>query len=265
MSGHSKWSTIKRKKGAADAKRGQLFTKLGRAIAIAARDGGSDTDTNFSLRLAVDKARQASMPSDNIERAIKRGTGELEGEATFEKGVYGGYGPGGVAYAVDVLTDNKNRTVSDLRKIFEDHGGNLSDASSVLWQFHEKGLVVVKCAKIKTAEKFGEVDSEAAVSSDEIMMDVIDIDGVEDVEECRKDDETGQSFCEVITTVKQLAQVRDGIGKLGYIVDSAEIIKVPEQPQSVEDGLAEKVQSLVDALEGHDDVENVWTTMTASE
>lgn len=265
MSGHSKWSKIKRKKGVEDAKKGKLFTKFGRTIAVAAREGGGDPDSNFTLRLAIDKAREASMPAENIERAIKRGTGELEGVGTLEKGVYGGYGPAGIAYAVDVLTDNKNRTVSELRKIFEDHGGTLAESSSVLWQFQQKGLVVVAAARNVPAGKFGEEDREEQVDMDELMMEMIDIDGVEDVASSEENDGKGFKICEVITSVKQLAHVEEEIRKRGYIVDSAELVRLPEQTQEVSPSAREQVESLVDSLDDNEDVENVWTNADLKE
>ena len=261
MSGHSKWSTIKRKKGAADAKRGQAFTKLGKALTIASREGGGDPDTNFSLRLVVDKARQANMPMENIERAIKRGTGEIEGASTYERGVYGGYGPGGVAVVVDVLADNKNRTVSEIRMIFENHSGNMADAASVVWQFQEKGLVVVKCAKPKAAEQFGKEATVEKVDPDTVMMEMIDVPGVEDVQDGGTEEETGLRLWEVLSSAKDLAHVRDGIEKLGYIVSSSEIVRIPSQTQAASSSDIEKLDRLVEALEDQDDVESVWTTV----
>lgn len=251
MSGHSKWSTIKRKKGAADQKRGQLFTKLGKTISIAAREGGGDPEMNFSLRMAIDKAKEANMPADNIERAIKKGTGELEGEQ-IEKAVYGGYGPGGVAIAVDVFTDNKNRTVSELRKIFETHGGNLSDASSVLWQFQQKGRVLVKCAKKQKSEKFGEDDKEIPEDRDEVMMRLMDISGVEDIRE------SGENSCVVITDSKNLMSVKDRVEELGYIVKESELIKIPENMIGIKENEEAKLLTLMESLDDHDDVENIW-------
>lgn len=261
MSGHSKWSTIKRKKGAADAKRGQLFTKLGKSLTIAAREGGGDPDANFTLRLIVDKARQANMPMDNIERSIKRGTGEIEGGGTYERGVYGGYGSGGVAVVVDVLTDNKNRTVSEIRGIFEAHNGTMGDASSVLWQFHEKGLVVVRCAKLKKAEIFGKSDTEESVDLDKVMMEIMDVAGVEDIQDGGRDEESGAQHCEVISSAKELAHVQNGIKKLGYIVASAEIVRIPERTQKVTEPELSRIETLIEALDDQDDVENVWTTV----
>ncbi|MBN2100292.1 YebC/PmpR family DNA-binding transcriptional regulator [Candidatus Dojkabacteria bacterium] len=258
MSGHSKWSTIKHKKAAQDAKKGKIFTKLGRAITIAAREGGGDIETNFALRLAVDSAKRSSMPQDNIERAINRGTGEGDEGVKMERAVYGGYGPGGIAVAVDVFTDNKNRTVSELRKIFESHGGSLSDASSVLWQFKEKGKLIVKCAKLEKSEKYGEEDKEVPVERNEVMMKLMDVDGIEDVSEYDEEGGDNFKFCEVVTEPKKLAKVRNDIDKLGYIVDSAEMAKIPDNTQSVDDAAAEKLRALFEDLDDHDDVENIW-------
>jgi YebC/PmpR family DNA-binding regulatory protein len=258
MSGHSKWSTIKRKKGAEDAKRGQLFTKIGRAITITASEGGGDPNANFVLRLAIDKARDANMPMENIERAIKRGTGEGDEAMVLEKAVYGGYGPGGVAIAVDVTTDNKNRTASDMRKIFSDHGGNMADASSVLWQFKEMGRVIVKCARLQKSEKYGDPDKEVSVDRDGVMMELMDVAGVEDVKEY-DDGEGGEiEKCEVISQVKELSKVRDEIVKLGYIVEAADVVKIANSMQEIDEATSEKVLSLFEDLDNHDDVENIW-------
>jgi YebC/PmpR family DNA-binding regulatory protein len=261
MSGHSKWSTIKHKKAKQDAKRGKLFTKLGRAITIAAREGGGDEETNFALRLAIEKAKKASMPLDNIERALKRGTGE-DTEGAMERAVYGGYGPGGVAIVVDAFTDNTNRTVSEFRKIFEDHGGSLAESSSVLWQFHQKGRILVKCAKVQKAEKFGKDDKEVAVDRDEVMMTLMDFEEVEDIRKADIEDEDVEGdfdLVEVITPVKKLAAIRKDIeDSTEYIVDSAEIIRVPENTQKVSEKEGKKIESLLEELDDHDDVEDLW-------
>lgn len=264
MSGHSKWSTIKHKKAAQDAKKGKVFTKLGRAISIAAREGGGDPETNFVLRLAIDNARKASMPADNIERAINRGTGQGDDGIVMEKVIYGGYGPGGVAIAVDTLTDNKNRTVSELRKIFETHGGNLADSSSVLWQFKEKGRIIVRCAKMEKSEKFGQEDKAVTLEKDDVIMALMDLEGITDVKEVDQEDrpdvdEVGKfEFCEVITVAKELAKVRDKIEELGYIMDSVEVAKFPENIQEISDSDAKKLQGLLEELDDNDDVENLW-------
>jgi YebC/PmpR family DNA-binding regulatory protein len=258
MSGHSKWSTIKHKKAKKDAKRGKLFSKLSRAIALAAREGGGDEEKNFALRLAVEKARKASMPSDNIERAIKRGTGEDMADS-LKKGVYGGYGPGGVAVAVDVVTDNKNRTVSEIRNIFEDHGGSLAETGSVLWQFDKKGRVLVKCAKIKKAQKFGKDDKEVPVELESVMMKLMDIEGVEDIQEAENEDVEGNfKICEVITPVKKLSKIRQAIEDTEFIVDSAEIIRIPQNNQVVSSKEGKKLEKLLEELDDHDDVEDLW-------
>lgn len=253
MSGHSKWSTIKRKKGALDAKKGQLFTRLGKTLSIAAKEGGPDPNSNFTLRLAIETARKANMPMTNIERAVKRGAGE-DGEAfVTERAVYGGYGPGGIAVVVDTLTDNKNRTVSEVRRAFEDHGGTFAEVSSVLWQFKEMGRVTVKCAKVKKSEKYGGADEEVPTNRDEVMMEMMDIAGVQDVKEGED-----PMICEIYTGAKDLASTRDLIEKTGYIIEGVQIVKVPDNPQSADDKTVEKLGSLLEALSELEDVEDVW-------
>lgn len=237
-----------------------MFTKLGRAITIAARDGGGDSETNSALRLVIDKARQINMPTNNIDAAIKRGTGESDDGITIEKAVYGGYGPGGVAIVVDVTTDNKNRTVAELRKIFEDGGGNLSEASSVLWQFREKGRVIVKSARILKGQKYGEKDEEVKVDRDELIIELMDVDGVEDIKEVGNG-EDGFEYCEVITGTKDLMKVRNAIEQEGYILEDAELIKLAENLQRVDESTKEKVNDLLESLSEHDDVDKVWDNM----
>ncbi len=254
MSGHSKWATIKRKKGAADAKRGQLFTRLGRVISIAAREGGGDPNSNFTLRLAIETARKANMPMVNIDRAIKRGTGEGDEAFAMERAVYGGYGPGGVAILVDVTTDNKNRTVSDVRKTFEDHGGSFAEASSVLWQFKEVGRVTVKCAKIKKSEKFGGADEEIPFNREDVMMEMMDVNGVQDVKEVAEDETLIEIYCQA----KDLAIVRDAVMNSGYIIEGAQLARVPENPQSVSAEDAGKIGTLLEALSELEEVDDVW-------
>ncbi|MFH1547642.1 MAG: YebC/PmpR family DNA-binding transcriptional regulator, partial [bacterium] len=192
--------------------------------------------------------------------AIKKGTGELEGE-TLDKAVYGGYGPGGVAIAVDVLTDNKNRTVSDLRKIFDEHGGNLSDASSVLWQFVEKGRVVLKCAKLEQSEKFGEGDIEKPLNMDDVMMEMMDYEGVEDVREWKDNDEPEAHFCEIITDPKKFASIRKNIEEKKYVISESELIKIPENKIDISEKDSAKLLVLMEALDDHEDVENVWVNV----
>jgi YebC/PmpR family DNA-binding regulatory protein len=235
MSGHSHWATIKHKKGAIDAKRGKLFSKLSRAIIIAARHGGGDPEMNLKLRYAIDKARQVSMPKDNIERAIKRGTGEMEG-LHFEEITYEGYGPGGVAIMVDVLTDNRNRTNGEVRKIFERGGGKLGSAGNVGFLFDRKGVFPVSAAA-HDEDKLLEVALEAG--ADDVKRD-------------------GDQFL-ITCDPASFAHVQDALAKAGVKSENAEITQLPKAPKdvSVEDG--KKVLKLMDAIEDHDDVQNVYS------
>ncbi len=232
MSGHSKWSTIKRQKGAKDAARGAIFTKLGNAIAIAAR-GGSDPETNFTLRLAVDKAKSANMPLANIQRSVDRGSGKLAGEQIQEV-MYEGYGPGGAAILVECATDNINRTLPDVRVAFTKHGGNLAEKGAVAFQFDHKGIIRVKA------------------SGDELLMTALDA-GAQDVEE-----EDGESL--VFTEPKDLAKVRNALADAGTEVLEAELSYVPKTTVEISDKeTAGKIMRLMDALEELDDVSETYT------
>ena len=235
MSGHSKWSSIKHKKGALDAKRGKLFTKLIREITVAAREGGGDTDTNPGLRLAVQKAKDANMPSDNIDRAIKKGTGDLEGQS-YEKVSFEGYAPGGVAVIVEGLTDNKNRTTSEVRSIFSKKGGNLAGPGSVAFQFEKKGVFMV--------DK-GEAEEEQLLN---IALEA----GAEDL--------TGdEDFYQITCVMQDFDKVRTGLTDKGIKVESGELSMVPNNTIKVEDkDTARKVLSLVEDLEDNDDVQSVY-------
>jgi YebC/PmpR family DNA-binding regulatory protein len=231
MSGHSKWSTIKHKKGAKDAKRGKLFAKLARAIEVAARDGGGDPGFNPTLATAVDKAKAASMPNDNIERAIKRGTGEVEG-AVYEEIWYEGYAPGGVALYVLVLTDNRNRAASDVRSTFTRNGGSLGEPGSVAYLFEQKGFIL------------------AGGDEDEVMLAALDA-GAEDVRE------SGELW-EVITAPSDLEGVRGALVEAGLAVESSEVTQLPSTSVPLEAEKAKQVLRLVDALEDLDDVQEVY-------
>ncbi len=227
MSGHSKWSTIKRQKGAKDAARGAVFTKLGNAIAIAAR-AGADPETNFSLRLAIDKAKAANMPSANIQRSIDRGSGKLGGEQIQEV-LYEGYGPGGVAILVECATDNINRTYPEVRLAFSKHGGNIAEKGAVAFQFSRKGVIRVN--------KVG----------DDVLLQALDA-GAEDVQE-----EGGESV--IYTDPKELAKVRQALQDAKLEVTEAELTYVPNKTVEVNDAAtAGKIMRLMDALESHDDV-----------
>ena len=234
MSGHSKWSTIKRKKGAADAKRGKVFSKLIKEITVSARMGGGDQSGNPRLRAAILAAKAENMPKDNIDRAIKKGTGELEG-AAYEETAYEGYGPGGVAILVQVLTDNKNRTVSDVRHIFTKNGGNMGEAGSVAWLFDKKGLVVF--------DK-GKVDEEALM---EWALEA----GVDDIRE-------QENEWEVITSPEIFEQVRTALEEKQWIPQVAEVTMLPKNTITLNTKQAEQMLRMMEALEDHEDVQNVY-------
>jgi len=241
VSGHNKWSKIKRKKGAADAKRGALFTKLIREITVAAREGGGSPEFNARLRLAVDTGKAASMPAENIDRAIKKGTGELEG-ASYEEVTYEGYGPGGVAIFLECLTDNTNRTVADVRFALNRYDGSLGTGGSVAWQFDRKGQIVVDASRYTEEAVF-----EAAIEA-----------GAEDV--------TGDGEEFVITTeVADFNAVQDAIGAAGIEVSSAELTRVAKNEISVSGKDAEKLVRLLDALEELDDVQKVHSNADIDE
>lgn len=249
MSGHSKWSTIKRKKGAADAKRGQLFTKLSREITVAAKEGGGDAETNFRLRLAVQKARLENMPLDNIQRAIQRGAGAgAEGGANYDEVVYEGYGPNGVAMLVQTLTDNRNRTVAEVRAAFTKAGGSLGESGSVGWMFDPKGLIVI--------------DPQHGQNADEITLAAIDA-GAEDVEANTDDD--GDDHIEVVTGFEDLKAVQDALTAQGYHIASAERTMVPKTLMALDDKGIESGLRLMDRLEELDDVQTVYTNIDLSE
>lgn len=237
MSGHSKWSTIKRKKGAADAKRGAVFTKLANALTIAAKEGGGDITMNFALRLAMDRARSANMPAANIDRAIKRGTGELAGEKAPEQVTYEGYGPGGVALLVECLTDNRNRTVSDVRSTITKRGGNLGEAGSVAYMFRQEGAITL--AKPDDPEQ--------------AMLDAVEA-GASDVEQA------GDGLVEVATERADFKSVKDALEAKRYVVESAELVQVATRQLPVTDAAAARaVVNLLGELEELDDVVNVST------
>ncbi len=234
MSGHSKWSQIKRQKGVADAKRGQVFTKLGREISVAARQGGADTTSNFRLRLAIQRARAENMPAENIDRAIKRATGGGDG-ASLEEVMYEGYGPGGVAILVDALTDNRNRTISDLRNVFTKSGGNMAEAGAVAWTFDQKGIISL------TVEK---------ADPEELALQVIDS-GAEDVK-------IEEDSIEVHTAPHDLEQVRRSLEEQGIAMESSEMVMVPKISVFLEEKEALQFLRLVDRLEELDDVQKVY-------
>ena len=241
MSGHSKWSTIKHKKAAEDAKRGELFTRLAREITIAAREGGGDLDTNFGLRLAVDKAKAANMPKDNIERAIKRGTGELKGEDLVEL-VYEGYAPHGVALLVRVLTDNRNRTVAAVRRVFTRQGGTLAEAGAVAWQFERKGYIAIAPDGVEEETVF-----EVAVEA-----------GAEDVL-------FGEDLIEVYAALDTFEAVRQALEDAGIEFETAELSMIPKTTMELSEKQTLQVMGVIDELEDLDDTQQVYSNLDISD
>jgi len=240
MAGHSKWANIKHRKGAQDAKRGKIFTKLIKEITVAAKIGGGDLEANARLRLAVDKAKQANMPKDNIERAIKKGTGDLDG-VIYEEGIFEGYGPGGVAVIVEFMTDNRTRTVADVRHAFSKYGGSLGVSGSVAFMFDRKGQII-----------FGEDNDfetifEAALEA-----------GAEDVKE--EDD-----IIEVITDPSEFETVRNVLEAQGLVYQSAEVTMLPQNMNPVQGQQAESLMKMIDVLEDNDDVQNVHANFDISD
>ena len=235
MSGHSKWSSIKHKKGAADAKRGKTFTKLIKEITVAARMGGGDPEGNPRLRTAIAAAKAENMPKENIERGIKKGSGELEG-VSYEEASYDGYGPGGAAVLVDCLTDNKNRSVADIKHIFERHGGNLGEPGCVTWIFEQRGLIVFEKDKV----------------DEEQLIDLALEAGAEDV----KEEET--EF-EVVTAPSNFETVKKAIDDAGFPYTLAEVTKIPKNTVKIEGKKAQQMINLMQAIEDHDDVSHVYS------
>ncbi len=241
MSGHSKWATTKHKKAAIDAKRGKIFTKIGKEIIVAAKLGGGDPNGNPRLRTAIAKAKAVSMPADNIKRAIQRGTGELAG-VSYEEITYEGYGPAGVAVIVEVLTDNRNRTVSEIRNIFSKAGGNMGEAGCVSWMFHKKGYFVV---------------NRATVDEDKLMTLALDA-GAEDMQ-------TEDENFAITTPPNDFEKVKKALEDAGIILDAAEVTMIPQTYVKLEGKEAQQMLRLVDTLEDNDDVQNVYANFDIPE
>ena len=231
MSGHSKWSTIKRKKGAADAKRGIAFTRLSKDITLAARELGGNPDMNPALRLAIKKAKTANMPVSNIERAIKKGTGDLPG-ITYEDYIYEGYGPGGIAILIEILTDNKNRTLPEIRSLMTKNGGNLGESGCVSWIFHKKGIITI----------------ESKLVSEDDILEIFDL-GVEDVL-------NEEDYCEIITSPEKFSIVSDFFENKNLSFDG-KISLIPQNTVKIDSNLGDKAIKLINILEDHDDVQNI--------
>jgi YebC/PmpR family DNA-binding regulatory protein len=241
MSGHSKWHSIKHKKGAADAKRGKIFTRIIKELTVAARAGGGDPDTNPRLRTIIADAKANNMPADNIKRAIRRGTGEEPG-VSYEEALYEAYGPGGAAMIIEVLTDNKNRTAGEIRHLLEKHGGNLAAPNAVAWMFHKKGYIVVEKSK---------------ADEDRLMTVVLDA-GADDL----KDDEDNW---EVFSTPEAFPAVNEAVKQLGIEPATAKVSMIPQNYVKLEGKTAQQMVKLMEGLEDHDDVQNVSSNFDISE
>lgn len=242
MSGHNKWSTIKHKKGAADAKRGKIFTRIIKEMTVAAREGGGSPESNARLRKAIDDAKAANMPADNIKRAVQRGTGELPG-VQYEEISYEGYGPGGVAIFVEALTDNKNRTLPEIRHIFAKSGGNLGESGCVRFMFEKKGYFAVDRTKLGE-DKMMEIALEAG--ADDLITDSPEV-------------------YEIYSSPESFHALRATLETKGVPISAAELTMVPQTPVKLDDAKAAQLLKLVEALEDHDDVQNVWTTADLDE
>jgi YebC/PmpR family DNA-binding regulatory protein len=240
MSGHSKWSTIKHKKAATDAKRGKVFTRLAKEITVAAREGGGDPETNVRLRLAVDKAKAANMPKDNIERAIKRGTGELEG-SDYVEALYEAYAPHGIGIIIEVVTDNKNRTIADVRHVINKYGGNMAEAGSVGWQFSRTGYIGVN----------SDVDHE------ELFLIAVDA-GADDVQ-------FGDEIVEIYTELGNFQSVRNAIAESGIPIEDASVIYKANNPVDLSPQQTLQVMNFIEQLEELDDIQNVYSTLEISD
>lgn len=244
MAGHSKWANIKHRKARVDAQRGRIFTKLGRAIIVAARQGGGDPSMNSALKMAIMKAREVNMPMENINRAIMRGTGELEGES-LEEVTYEGYAPGGVAVLLRILTDNRNRTASEIRHLFSRYGGSLGETGCVAWMFEMKGFIVIP-------------KKDLDINSEELMLSLIEV-GAEDIKE-------DGSTIEVIVAPQDLEEIKSFLGEWGIKFSQAEAMMVPNTTVPlIEKEMVARVLKLIDALEDHDDVQQVYANFDIPE
>lgn len=243
MSGHSKWSQIKHKKAATDSKRGKIFTKIVKEIAVAARTGGGDPDGNPRLRTALEKAKEVNMPAENIKRAIMKGTGELPGMA-YEESVYEGYGPGGVALLIEVLSDNKNRTVSEIRHTLSKNGGSLGESGCVAWMFEKKGCILVE---------------KSSIDEDTLMTVALDA-GADDMK-----NEPDEDNYEILTTPENFSNVKEAVEKNKIPVSLAEITMLPKNYIDLEGNAADQMVRLMEALEDNDDVQNVYANFDVPE
>jgi YebC/PmpR family DNA-binding regulatory protein len=251
MSGHSKWSTIKRAKGIKDQARGQIFTKLSRNITIAAQQGGGDPNLNFSLRLAVDKAKVENLPSDKIERAIKKGTGELKDGAALVQVMYEGFGPGTSAILIQTQTDNTNRAITEVKNILNTRGGKITAEGGVSWQFSEKGIFLLSPQKFKESEKYGKEGEYVATDPEDMVLELMELPGVDDVQ-------WDGEVVEVNSGRDEFSKVHQAIQGLGFKIEEAMLGWVAKETVKLSTEEEEKLAVLVEALEECDEVTNVW-------
>jgi len=243
MSGHSKWANIKHKKSKEDARKGKVFSKLSKMISIAAREGGNDAEMNSDLRLAIQKAKDNNMPNDNIEKAIKRGTGEIEG-INYERFIYEGYGPGGVALYLEIMSDNRNRTAAELRHLLSKHGGNLGESGCVAWMFSRKGQLILDMSKNNLDE-------------DELLLKSLEA-GAEDVL-------TDDNMVTILTVPAEFENTRENLEKDNVQFESADIVMIPDNTIELDKPTARKMLKLIDVLEEHDDVQEVYANFDISD
>ena len=254
MSGHSKWAKIKHQKGVTDAKRGLIFTKLAKNIALAAKEGGGDPGMNFTLRLAVSKAKSVNMPAENIDRAIKKGVGGND-KTVFQKVSYEAI-IGNIGLIIDCQTDNVNRTVSEVKRVIENAGAKMVNPGSVSWNFEEKGLVMVKSQKVVKAKKFGAEDSFEDLNKDDLELNLMEINGILDIIEVEDENEL-----EVYVSKADLKNVSMEIEKKGYLVESFEVVKISKEKITATEEERNKVESIIELLEEIDDVNEIWTNL----
>ncbi len=256
MSGHSKWSKIKRQKKAEDIKKGQLFTKLGRAITLAVREGGANPDMNFALRMALDNAKASNMPKDTIERAIKKGTGE-GGGGDLEKVSYEAVGKGGIALIIDCVTDNTNRTIANLRKVLEEYGFEISPGGAK-WQFTRRGKIVVRPeekVKVDDPKRVNDDFEYKRLDKEDVILEVMDIEGVLDVRSGKNED------IEIITEADKLNEVNNALEESNLNIRSMELVRTAKNPIRVEEQLKKKAEDLIEGLDALDDTANIWTNL----
>ena len=260
MSGHSKWAKIKRQKGANDAARGKLFSKLSKEITLAAQEGGGDPEMNFTLRMAIDKAKAANFPSDNIDKAVKKGTGELQGDKIV-KVIYEAYGPGNVALLVESQTDNTNRAITEIRQIIEKKfAGKMAPEGSVSWQFDQKGSVILESKIFQESEKYGEDGEYIDTDAEEMLLEVMEAPGVEDVQEIGEED--GVKTFEVTTTKDDFASALKAIKDMKFKIIDSELAFKPNQTVAIDASATESYEKLLEDLDECEEVSNTWDNLS---